>query len=87
MISAVDGLLLGQMREHLDAKAAVQIVGDPFFPGTPDDLRREAPRDARLSHDVIGEFPCAFQEFFPGNNFIDQSVFQGLFGVDRLSRQ
>ena len=77
MISAVDGFFLGQMRKHLDAEAAVQIVGNPFFPGTPDNLRREATRDAWLSHDVIGELPCAFQEFSPGDDFIDHSVLEG----------
>src|SRR5579864_9844169 len=86
MISAVDGFFLGQMREHLDAEAAVEVVGDSFLPGTPDDLRGKAAGDARLGHDVIGKFPGAFQELFAGNNFIDHAVLQGFFGVNGLAR-
>src|ERR1700680_4884903 len=87
MISAVDGLLLGQMSEHLDAKAAVQVVYNPLLPGTPNDLRSEAARDARLSHDVVGKLPGAVQELIPRHRFIDESVLQGLLGANRLARE
>src|ERR1700680_311528 len=85
MISAVDGLLLGQMRKHLDTKAAVQVVRNPFFPRTPYDLRGEATRDAGLGHDVGGNLPGAIQENIPGDDFIDHSILKGLFGVNRLA--
>src|ERR1700680_3235118 len=75
------------MREHLDAETAVQIVRNPLFPGTPYDLRGEAACDARLRHDVVGNLPGAIQKFFPGNDFIDQSVFERLLRVNRLARE
>ena len=71
MIPAVNGLLLGQMREHLDPEPAVQVIGDPFFPGTPYDLRGQATRDAGLGHDVVGNFPCTTQELILRYDFID----------------
>jgi hypothetical protein len=62
VISAVDGFLLRQMREHLDTEATVQVVGNPLFPGAPYDLRGEATGDAGLGHDVVGNSPGAIQE-------------------------
>src|ERR1700692_4258448 len=87
MISAVDGFLLGQMRKHLDAEAAVQVVRNPLFPGTPYALSGEAAREAGLSHDVVGKLPGAVQELIPRHRFIDQSVLQGLLGANRLARE
>jgi hypothetical protein len=37
----VDRPLLGEVTEHLDAKASVEVIGDPLFPRPPDDLRGE----------------------------------------------
>ena len=87
MISAVDGLFLGQMRKHLDTKAAVQVVRNPLFPRTPDNLRGEATRNARLGHDVVGNLPGALQEPIPGHHFIDHSELQGLLSINRLARE
>src|SRR2546427_3141691 len=87
MISAVDGLLLGQMRKHLDTKAAVQVVRNPLFPRAANDLRGEATRDAGLGHDVVGDLPGALQELIPGHHFIDHSVLQGLLSINRLARE
>src|ERR1700680_3445932 len=84
MISAVDGLLLGQMSEHLDAKAAVQVVYNPLLPGTTNDLRGEAARDARLSHDVVGKLPGAIEKLFSRHDFIHESILQRLLRVNRL---
>ena len=50
-------LLFGEMREHLDIKAAIQVVADPLPPRTPHDLGAKAPNRAWLGHDVIGKLP------------------------------
>src|SRR5260370_9622292 len=87
MVSAVDGLLLGQMRKHLDAKAAVEVIRDPLFPRAPYDLRGQAARDARLGHDVVGNLPGATEELVPRHHLVHHSVLKSLFSADALARQ
>ena len=53
-------LLLGEMAEHLDAEPAVEIVGDALAPWAAENLGGEAPDDARLRHDVVGQRIGAF---------------------------
>ncbi|MDB6085088.1 MAG: hypothetical protein JWN43_2969, partial [Gammaproteobacteria bacterium] len=53
VISVVNGRFLGQVRKHLNAEAAVEIIGDALPPRTPNDLRGQTSRGPRLGHDVI----------------------------------
>src|ERR1700722_49259 len=39
VLPAMDGFLLGQVRKHLHAKSAVEVIGDAFLPRAPHDLR------------------------------------------------
>ena len=87
MILAMHRLLFREMREHLDAEATVQVIGNSLPPRAPHDLRREAAGGARLRHDVIGQQPSAFQEILSRHDFIDHPVFQRRLGVDRFARQ
>ena len=83
--AAMDGFLFGEMRKHLNAEAAVEIVGDAFLPWASDDLGGESAGDAWLGHDVVGQFPGARKKLIARNDFIHEAVFQSFFGVDGLS--
>src|SRR5208283_4524679 len=81
----MDRLVLCQVREHLNAEAAVQVIGDPPLPGAPKYLSRQAPRGPGLAHDMVGELPGPAQQLIPGKNFVYQSVFERQLGVDSLT--
>ena len=81
----MDRLVLGQVREHLNAEARVQVVGDPPLPRSPNDLGRQAPRNSGLTHDVVGELPGPVQKLIPRHNFVHHSVFERQLGVDPLT--
>jgi len=80
----VDRLVLGQVREHLNAEAAVQVIGDPPLLGAPKYLSRQAPRGPGMAHDMVGELPGSAQELIPGQNFVHHSAFERQLGVDPL---
>ena len=87
MVPAVRRFLFGEMREHLDTKAAVQVVADPLPPRTPYDLGGKAPGRAWLRHDVIGKLPGPLEKLGGRYNLVDHPIFQRRLGVDRLARQ
>src|SRR5271157_984641 len=76
VVPAVRRFLLSEMREHLDAEPAIQVVSDPLPPRTPYDLRGETPRSARLRHDVIGQLPGPLQQLVPRPDLVDHPIFQ-----------
>src|ERR1700761_5399958 len=55
VLAAVHGVPAGDVAEHLDAEAAVEVLGDAPLPGAADDLRGEPADGARLGHDVVGD--------------------------------
>src|ERR1700691_666054 len=82
---AVRRLVLGQVRKHLDGKAAVETIGYFPPPWAPDNLRRHAPRRARLGHDVIGNLVRALDQLGARQDLVDHAVFQRQLGVYRLT--
>src|ERR1700680_1344860 len=87
VIPAMRRLLLGEMREHLDAEAPIQVVGDPLPPRTPYDLGGKAPGSARLRHDVIGDLPRPLEKLVRRQDLVDHPIFQRQLGVDGLTRE
>lgn len=84
-VTAMYGLLLRQMREHLNPESSVQIINDSLLPWTPDYLRCQTAGNALLLHDVIGKFPSPLEKFLLRDDFIYQTVLKGPLGVDRLT--
>src|SRR5215467_12572153 len=84
---AVYRLLLGDVAEHLDAEAAVQVAHDPLLPRAPHDLRGQPADRPRLGHDVIGDLIGAADERLARHHLVDHAPGQGLLGGDRLAGQ
>jgi hypothetical protein len=73
--------------KHLDAESAVEIIHNSLLPRTTNDLSRQAPRCARLRHNVTGELKGSFDYLISGNDLVNESVFQRLLCVNRFTRE
>jgi hypothetical protein len=87
MRAAVHRFLLGEMAKHLDPEAAVEIAYDSVLPGPSDDLGRQAPRGARLAHDMVGELVSPRDELVVRQDLIHHAVFERGLRIDRLPGQ
>src|ERR1700678_3443001 len=68
VVVAVGGRPLREVPEHLDAEPAIEVVDNPLFPRSPDDLCGQTPDRARLLHDVVGDSVRAGDELLSGQN-------------------
>src|SRR3984885_5498208 len=84
VLAAVYGVPAGNVPEHLDAEAAVEVFHDAALPGTADDLRRQPADRPRLGHDVVGDREAARDQLLARYDLVDQAVLQCLAGIDRL---
>jgi hypothetical protein len=72
----VDSPVFGEVGEHLNAEATVQVVDDAPFPGTSNDLGRQTAHHARLIHDVIGQLPGAIEQLISRQDLVHQAKFE-----------
>src|ERR1700722_20807813 len=62
VLAAVRGVPAGDVPEHLDAEAAVEVLHDAALPGSADDLRRQPSDRPGLGHDVVGDREAAVNQ-------------------------
>src|ERR1700722_1856565 len=74
VLAAVRGVAGGDVPEHLDAEAAVQVLHDAALPGAADDLRGQPADGPRLGHDVVGDREAAADQLRAWYDLVDQAV-------------